>query len=136
MKKLPLVMVALTIGTLSYSQQKTLTGFSKEGAEAEFKLEENFDHLLTAGNLDQWMKRLSARPHHLGSAYGKSNAEYLRDLFNNWGYDTQIETYKVLFPTPKIRILEMTAPTRYVARLTEPPLKEDATSGQTSEQLP
>ncbi|HMI66060.1 MAG TPA: M28 family metallopeptidase [Cyclobacteriaceae bacterium] len=136
MKRLPLVMMALTIVTLSYSQQKTLTGFSKEGTEAEFKLEENFDRLLTPGNLDQWMKRLSARPHHVGSAYGKSNAEYLRDLFNSWGYDTQIETYKVLFPTPKIRILEMTAPTKYVARLAEPPLKEDATSGQTSEQLP
>jgi len=35
--------------------------------------------------------------HHLGSVYGKSNAEYLRDLPNNWGYDTQIETYKVFF---------------------------------------
>jgi len=57
----------------------------EEGAEAEFKLEENFDRLLTAGNLDQWMKRLSARPHHLGSVYGKSNAEYLRDLAQQLG---------------------------------------------------
>ena len=30
----------------------------------------------------------------------------------------------------------MTAPTKYVAKLAELPLKEDATSGQTSEQLP
>ena len=30
----------------------------------------------------------------------------------------------------------MTAPTRYTARLAEPPLAEDPTSGQTAEQLP
>jgi N-acetylated-alpha-linked acidic dipeptidase len=136
MKRFLSVLMATVIVTLSYSQQKTLTGYSQDAAASEFKLEESFDRSLDAGNLDQWMKRLSARPHHLGSAYGKSNAEYLRDLFKSWGYDTQIETYKVLFPTPKIRILEMTAPVKYGAKLAEAPLKEDATSGQTGEQLP
>ena len=82
------------------------------------------------------MKRLAARPHHLGSAYGKDNAEYMRDLFQSWGYDAKIETYKVLFPTPKIRIVELVAPGKFKARLAEPVLKEDATSNQLKEQLP
>ncbi len=136
MRRFIAVLATLTLATLSYSQQKTLTGYSKDAAYAQFKLEENFDGSLKADNLDQWMKRLSARPHHLGSAYGKSNAEYVRDLFKSWGYETQIETYSVLFPTPRVRVLEMTAPTKYAARLAEVPLKEDATSGQTGEQLP
>lgn len=135
MKKL-LPCLALLISTQVPAQQKSIAGFNQEAASAEFKLEEKYDGYLNADNLDQWMKRLSARPHHLGSPYGKSNAEYIRDLFKSWGFDAQIETYKVLFPTPKLRLLEMTGPTKYVAKLAEPPLKEDATSGQTSEQLP
>jgi N-acetylated-alpha-linked acidic dipeptidase len=103
---------------------------------AQPDVESAFDAHLKSSNLDQWMKRLAARPHHVGSAYGKQNAEFMRDLFRSWGYEAEIETYQVLFPTPKIRVLEMTAPTTFKARLEEPALKEDATSGQKSEQLP
>ncbi len=135
MKKL-LCGFALLASLQLIAQQKTIIGFTPAASATEFKLEEKFDGYLQASNLDQWMKRLAAHPHHLGSAYGKSNAEFIRDLFKSWGFDTQIEIYKVLFPTPKVRLLEMTGPTRYVAKLAEPALKEDATSGQSSEQLP
>lgn len=118
------------------AQDKSMLGYSKQDSEAQLALEKQFDSHLKPANLDQWMKRLAARPHHLGSAYGKANAEYIRDLFASWGYDAKIETYKVLFPTPKVRILEMTAPTKYVTKLSEPALTEDATSSQTKEQLP
>ena len=76
------------------------------------------------------------RPHHLGSPYGQANAEWMAGLFRYWGYDTKIETYDVLFPTPKTRALEMLAPHAYRASLAEPALPEDATSGQAAEQLP
>jgi len=52
------------------------------------------------------------------------------------GNDTQIERFDVLFPTPKVRVVELLAPERYMAKLVEPALKEDATSSQTSEILP
>ncbi len=131
-----LLLCLITLSTLSsFAQQKSLTGFTKESAENEFKLEEKFDSYLKADNLDQWLKKLTARPHHVGSAYGKINAEYMRDLFRSWGYEAEIESYKVLFPTPKVRILEMTAPTIYKAKLEEPQLKEDGTTGP-AEQLP
>lgn len=131
---LPLVFI-LSISTYVLAQ-KPIQGFSEESAKAEFALEDKFDSYLKASNLDQWMKHLTARPHHLGSAAGKEYAEFIRDKFKSWGYDAQIETYKVLFPTPKVRSLEMIAPTRYTAKLVEPTLKEDATSGQKKEQLP
>ncbi len=118
------------------TQTITISGFTKESAEEQLKAEEKFDSYLQPSNLDQWMKRLAARPHHLGSAYGKQNAEFMRDLFRSWGYDAEIETYKVLFPTPKVRILELIAPTKFKAKLSEPALKEDATSNQLKEQLP
>ncbi|HKY54444.1 MAG TPA: transferrin receptor-like dimerization domain-containing protein, partial [Anaerolineales bacterium] len=60
----------------------------------------------------------------------------MRDLFKSWGYDAKLETYKVLFPTPKIRIVELVAPGKFKAKLAEPAVKEDATSNQLKEQLP
>jgi N-acetylated-alpha-linked acidic dipeptidase len=113
-----------------------LLGFSDERARAQRTLEQRFDASLRASDLRDWMRRLSARPHHLGSPYGKENADFLASLFRSWGYDTRIEEFRVLFPTPKTRILEMVEPTRFVATLSEPILKEDATSGQSAEQLP
>jgi N-acetylated-alpha-linked acidic dipeptidase len=117
-------------------EEKTLTGFDRESSERERALEARFDSLLKKENLREWMKRLSARPHHVGSAYDRENAEFLAGLFRSWGYDAQIESFDVLFPTPKTRLLEMNAPEKYTARLAEPTLSEDTTSGQTAEQLP
>ncbi|HTH55672.1 MAG TPA: M28 family metallopeptidase [Cyclobacteriaceae bacterium] len=119
-----------------FAQQKTITGFTKESGDAELKLEDKFDTNLQIKNIDDWIKHMSARPHHVGSAYGKQNAEFMRDLLKSWGYDANIETYQVLFPTPKTRLLELLGPTKFIAKLEEPELKEDATSGQKSEQLP
>ncbi|MFL6208780.1 MAG: transferrin receptor-like dimerization domain-containing protein [Pyrinomonadaceae bacterium] len=113
-----------------------LLGFDRAGAARERALETRFDAALNREDLRAWMKRLSARPHHLGSPYGKDNAEFLAAQFRAWGFDTQIEEFSVLFPTPKTRVLEMTAPEKFTARLSEPPLPEDATSNQTAEQLP
>ncbi|PYS30826.1 MAG: folate hydrolase [Acidobacteria bacterium] len=136
-----LVMICLSVAmvmaqTTSAVQQKTLLGFDREGSDRERVLEKQFDSFLKKENLREWMKRLSARPHHLGSPYGKDNADFIAGLFRSWGYETEIERFDVLFPTPKTRLLEMTSPEKFTAKLEEPVVKEDATSGQKSEQLP
>ncbi|MEA2600435.1 MAG: N-acetylated-alpha-linked acidic dipeptidase [Acidobacteriota bacterium] len=113
-----------------------ILGFSNERASEQRALEARLDAALNAANLRQWMQRLSAHPHHVGSPWGKENAEFMAGLFRSWGYQTQIEQFKVLFPTPKVRLLEMTAPTPFKASLAEPGIPEDSTSGQTAEQLP
>src|SRR5213594_2052896 len=117
------------------SQSRPLQRFLKEGADRQLAPDKQFDSFLKKDEARDWMKRLSARPHHVGSPYGKENADFIAGLFRSWGYDTEIERFDVLFPTPKTRILEMTAPERFTAKLEEPVLKEDATSGQKSEQL-
>jgi N-acetylated-alpha-linked acidic dipeptidase len=99
-------------------------------------LESSFDSTLSADSLRAWMKILSARPHHAGSAYGKENAEFIAGKFRAWGFETKVERYDVLFPTPVSRTLEMLRPAKFTAKLVEPPLEADGTSGQTSEQLP
>ena len=113
-----------------------LRGFTAEGSRAERELERRFREIPRTDSLRSYMKRLSARPQHLGSPYGKDNSEWLLRLFRSWGLDASIEEFEVLFPTPKSRLLEMTAPTRFVAKLSEPVVPGDASSTQTKEQLP
>jgi N-acetylated-alpha-linked acidic dipeptidase len=118
------------------ASQEPMLGFSNERATAQRELEARFDSHLKADNLREWMKRLAARPHHVGSPYGKENAEFMVGLFRSWGYDARLEEFHVLLPTPRVRLVEMLAPTPFKASLTEPALREDATSGQAAEQLP
>jgi N-acetylated-alpha-linked acidic dipeptidase len=113
-----------------------IMGFSETNAKAQLEWEKLFDSYLNAKNQDEWMKFLTSRPHHLGSAQGKANAEYMVSLFRSWGYQAEIAEYHVLFPTPKTRVLELLGSKPYKAKLEEPALKEDKTSGQKSEQLP
>lgn len=124
------------VSLFGQSSLPVFMGFSSETSQAQRAAEAKFDSYLNANNLRDWLKRLSARPHHLGSPYGKENAEFIAAQFKSWGYDTQIESFEVLFPTPKTRLVEMTAPEKFTLRLNEPTLKEDVTSGQQDEQLP
>ena len=128
--------VALVLATTLTAQPPApaILGFKDPGRQRA--LEAQFDAKLSRENQRNWMKRLTARPHHTGSAYGKENAEFIASLFKSWGYETAIERFDVLFPTPKTRVLELVAPETYTAKLSEPPLAEDATSSQTSEILP
>src|SRR6187397_3619476 len=95
-----------------------------------------FRAIPNAKNIGDYIKRMSARPHHLGSPYDKDNAEWILSKFKEWGWDARIETYDVLFPTPKERLVEMVAPTSFTLKLEEPAVAVDPTSGQKSEQLP
>ncbi|MEO7119781.1 MAG: M28 family peptidase, partial [Ginsengibacter sp.] len=119
----------------SFAQTKKITGFYEKNVDKELNLESSFDKNLSKENVGETIKKLSAVPHHISSPGSKTNAEYILSLYKKWGWDAQIETFHVLFPTPKIRVLEMISPTTYKAILKEPALKEDATSGQ-SGQLP
>ena len=98
--------------------------------------DERYRALPEAAAIGRYMQRLSARPHFVGSPYNKDNAEWMLARFTEWGWDAKLETYDVLFPTPKERLLEMTAPTRFKAALEEPAVAVDPTSNQKAEQLP
>ena len=114
----------------------TMDGFSADSARAEQQWEEKFRAIPEPNRMRDAMKLLSAHPHHVGSPYDQENAQWILKQFQSYGWDAHIETFKVLFPTPKERVVEMTEPTRFVAKLQEPALAQDPTSNQQSEQLP
>ncbi len=118
------------------SAQTALVGYSPSASQTERDWEVKFRAIPDPANLREYMRRLSARPHHVGSPYDKDNAEWILAHFKEWGLDAHIEQFNVLFPTPKIRVLEMVAPTKFTAKLEEPAVAVDPTSNQKSEQLP
>ncbi|TDE18305.1 M28 family metallopeptidase [Dyadobacter psychrotolerans] len=121
---------------LNQADAQAVMGFGPAAAKKELDLEASFDKQLQVNNIKDWMKRMTAFPHQLGSAYGLDNALFLRDKLISWGFEAHLDTSFVLFPTPKVRILEMTGPTKFKASLAERAVKEDATSGQTKDVLP
>jgi N-acetylated-alpha-linked acidic dipeptidase len=113
-----------------------LLGYTSQTSGTERDLEKKFQDGIVAANIRENDRRLSARPHHVGSPYDKDNAEWMLARFKEFGFDAHIETFDVLFPTPKERVLELLEPTKFRAKLQEPVLAVDPTSNQTSEQLP
>jgi N-acetylated-alpha-linked acidic dipeptidase len=111
----------------------TLLGFSSTTAKTELDLEKRFRAIPDPERMRANMKLLSARPHHVGSPYDKQNAEWILAQYQQWGWDAHIETFQVLFPTPKTRLLEMGS---FHAKLEEPTVAVDPTSNQKDEQLP
>jgi len=130
-----LIILLAIVSMQAFSQQK-ITGLHEEAVKAQLALEESFDKTLNNDSLQTRLKFLSSRPHHVGSEFTKAKVDYMVSRFKAWGFDTKVETYYVLFPTPKTRLLEIISPEPYTARLQEPILKEDGTSDQQDEQLP
>src|SRR5277367_6644281 len=112
----------------------TLRGYTSEHAAAEVQWEQKFREMPDPAKVRENMRRMSARPHHVGSPYDKDNAEWLLAQLKSFGLDAKIETFSALFPTPQERHLELLGATKFVAKLQEPPLAVDPTSGQTAEQ--
>src|ERR1700722_19588015 len=113
-----------------------MLGFSATHADAERSLEQRFDASLNAAEQGEWMQRMASEPNQVGSAHDKANAQFMLQQFRAWGWDAEIETFSVLYPTPKRISLQMIAPTPFTAKLHEPALKGDRTSGNTAAGLP
>ncbi|MEP7257385.1 MAG: PA domain-containing protein, partial [Flavitalea sp.] len=136
MKRISVALLVSVFCFLYAGAQQKIMGFSDERAADQLTWEKKFDAEIKENTQDEWMRFITSKPHHLGSPQGKINANYIADLFRSWGYETAIETYYVLFPTPKKRVLALLGAKPYKAKLEELTLREDRTSGQKSEQLP
>ena len=127
------------VGLLSLSAAALgddILGFDTDGSAVQRMLERTIDSNIDAGEMDDWLRHLSRAPHHVGSPAGKENAEYMADLFESWGYDTEIAEYRILLPTPRVREVELVAPQQYTATLTEDVLDEDPSTRDMADMLP
>jgi N-acetylated-alpha-linked acidic dipeptidase len=119
------------------ADDQPLYGYSAESSRVERQWEEKLRAIPSPDNLRAYLQRLSAHPHNVGSPYDKDNAEWIASKFKEFGLDTQIESFSVLYPTPKERLVELVdGGPHFAAKLQEPVVPEDPTSNQTAEQLP
>jgi len=108
-----------TESTVTPQGTTSLPGYASGTSSIERSLEKKFQEGIVPGNIRENMRRLSARPHHVGSPYDKDNAEWILARFKEWGFEARIETFNVLFPTPKERVVELVEPTKF--RASTPP---------------
>jgi len=118
------IVLLVSAGAVSAADDNLL-GFDAAGSVQQRALEAQLDSSISAGEMDGWLRLMSATPHHLGSEASKENAEYIAELLESWGYETEIAQYEILMPVPKTREIELVAPTNFVASLREETLAED-----------
>src|SRR5580704_10096997 len=126
----------LACASIAQQPGEQIAGFSAQSTRGEANWEQRFKSQPDPQRMRANMERLSAHPHYVGSPYDKENAEWILAQYKQWGWDAHIEEFEVLFPTPKLRLLEMVAPTPFTAKLEEPAVAVDPTSKQKDEQLP
>src|SRR5215469_12415085 len=125
--------LALLLAAANHPTDSThsFRGYTAQSAASEAQWEKKFRDLPDRDRIRENMRRLSARPHHVGSPYDKDNAEWLLAQLKSYGLDAKIEVFTTLFPTPKSRLLELQGAAPFKAKLQEPIVSVDPTSNQT-----
>ena len=131
-----LLLTLLVAGHCSLAADEKVLGFDEAASNAQRSIESRLDESIDKNEMDQWLRRLSAKPHHAGSAAGKENAEFIASLLESWGFEVEIAEYEILLPTPKVREVELIAPTHFSASLTEDSLAEDPSTSVREDLLP
>lgn len=123
------LMRPVAAGGQSDHVEGAITGFSPAASATEKQWEKKLQALPDPNQMRQDMQRLSLKPHALGQPYDHDNAEWILAQFRADGLDAHIETFHVLFATPKDNELELVSPSKFRADLNEPPVPGDPTSG-------
>jgi len=130
------VLVLLLAGQYSLAADDRVLGFDEASSDLQRAIESRLDESIDKNEMDQWLRRMSAKPHHVGSAGSKENAEFIASLLESWGYEVEIAEYSILLPTPRVREVELLAPTQFSATLTEDTLAEDPSTSVREDLLP
>ena len=87
-----LLMLSMIVPPAAYAAGDTaLVGYSPSASATERDWETKFREIPDPDRLREYMRRLSAHPHHVGSPYDKDNAEWILARFKEWGFDAHIE---------------------------------------------
>lgn len=113
-----------------------VSGAAQAGGALNPAHEAALDASISSADQMAWMKDMASAPNHVGAPHDRANAEMILAKFREWGWDAEIETFDVLYPTPISTTVEMVTPEKIVLGGQEPAIPEDATSGNTATALP
>ncbi len=101
-------------------------GFTPSGAAYQLALETRFLALPSADRARDFHRYLTDKPHIAGSDRNRHLAEWMRDLWREYGLDTvEIVEHEVLLPWPEEVSLTMPGTPPWQARFTEDPVPGD-----------
>src|SRR5262249_23411729 len=90
-----------------------MLGYAEGHSAGEREVEQRFDAQVNPTELSDWLKSMSSAPNQVGSPHDRANAEFMLQKLREWGWDAHIETFSVLYPTPKHESLKLTAPHKF-----------------------
>jgi N-acetylated-alpha-linked acidic dipeptidase len=126
---------ALVASALFAQGTNGIRGFAAREVQPELRLEQQAQAVPDTTHLRRYMTFMAALPHNSGSPRSKAVADYILEQLKEWGLDAQIEEFEALLPFPTVRQLEMISPKHFTARLREPFVPQDPSSGE-AHQLP
>ncbi len=95
-----LLVTWLSALSLPAADAPVLRGYTASSAAAQREWETKFRTLPIASEVGAFVKRMSARPHHVGSAYDRDSAQWILAKFREWGLTAEIETVNAIRLVP------------------------------------
>src|SRR3954470_22178133 len=114
--------------TLRPAADDSIRGFDTASLAAEIQREQQARAIPDAARIGEFIKRLSNQPHLAGTVQSRQTAEAILAQLRDYGLQAEIEPFEALLPTPKTRVLEMTAPVKQRFKLDEPSVPGDHNS--------
>jgi N-acetylated-alpha-linked acidic dipeptidase len=105
--------------------QAQLLGFSPERSAEQLEWERIMAAVPDSATMRSYHWDLTRAPHHAGTEENYRLAVYLRDLWEEFGFETEMVKYDILVPWPEELSLRLVAPEVIELETTEPPIPED-----------
>ena len=106
-------------------QSDAITGFVPSHLAAERALEQKFRAIPDSAHAEANLRRLTSEPHLSGTDANRRVAEWLRDQYRGFGFESQIVVYNAWLPLPREITLELTQPARQKLATPEDPVDSD-----------
>ena len=115
--------LALPLG--GAQETDSISGFASARVAQERQLEAKLRSIPEASHAESNLRHLTSEPHMAGTEASRRVAEWLRDQYRSFGFDTQIVTYSAWMPQPREIKLELTKPESKPLASPEQPIEGD-----------
>lgn len=122
-----LILLTLAAGTAGQTPAG-ITGFSPEAATRELAFEQVMAAVPDSARMREYHRAMTRRPHHAGTEENHRLALYLREVWADFGFETEMVRYDILVPWPEQLRLRLVDPEVVELAVTEPPVPEDPDS--------
>ncbi len=113
---------------LAGQEQRRLMGFTPERATEQLRWERVMAAVPDTAMMREYHYAMTRAPHHAGTEENYRLALYLRDLWDGFGFETEMVRYDILVPWPVDLSLRLVHPEVIELSVTEPPIPEDPDS--------